>query len=78
MTTTDVLQAALALPHDERTHIVQALLESLDGLEDTDAESIWAKEATRRVEEIGQGDADLIDGDEAHRRIHSQLESMRR
>ena len=63
MTIHDILQAALALPEEERAQLGHRLLESVFGpppqAATTDEE--WAEEIERRVREIRDG-AELLDG----------------
>ena len=77
MTTTDLFEAALGLPLGDRVRLARELLESLDGSADPGADAAWVAEIGRRVEAIGRGEAELIDGDEAHRRIRARLETRR-
>jgi putative addiction module component (TIGR02574 family) len=50
-----VLQEALALSADERAELAAALIASLDGPADPDAEAAWAAEIERRGAEIDAG-----------------------
>jgi putative addiction module component (TIGR02574 family) len=54
--TEDVLfSEALKLPTDKRAELAAALIRSLDGDPDEDAEAAWAAEIERRVRDIKAG-----------------------
>jgi hypothetical protein len=81
--TRQVLKQALRLPQRERATLVAELLRTLDdegdeGLTQEEWEKAWAAEINRRVREIREGNADLIDGDEALRRVRAGLKPRRR
>ncbi len=78
MTTTDLFEAALALPIKHRSELARRLLASLDGPADRDSEEAWAREITRRAEEVRRGEADLVDGDEVYRKARERLLAHRR
>lgn len=77
-----VLEAALALPKDERAELAAKLLASVNAEApvansdmyseydpDPEVEKAWAAEIIRRVERIEAGQAVLVDGDEVHKRM---------
>ena len=49
-----ILQDVLQLPADERAHLVDALMASLNPTED-DVKDAWAKEIAKRLTEIETG-----------------------
>ena len=53
--TATVLAEALRLDEDARTELAAALIASLDGPADTDAETEWAAEIERRVASVESG-----------------------
>jgi putative addiction module component (TIGR02574 family) len=55
----EVLEAALALPPDERASVAEKLVASLDGDVDPDAETEWAAEIERRLARIQVGQASI-------------------
>ena len=60
----DITEVALELPVEARTKLVRTLLESLDPVDETEeTQAAQLKEIRRRVEEIKNGTAELIDGD---------------
>ena len=81
--TRQILEQALRLPQRERATLVGELLRTLDdendeGLTQEEWEKAWAAEIDRRVSEIREGKAELIDGDEALKRVRAGLKSNRR
>jgi putative addiction module component (TIGR02574 family) len=73
-----VLEAALALPEDERADVVGALLESLDGPADEGVEEAWADEIKRRIEDVESGAVKTIPWEEARKHLWQTLESRKR
>jgi putative addiction module component (TIGR02574 family) len=57
---------ALTLLPGDRARLVEALLESLQGEADTEAEAAWEREIARRVAEIESGAVPLIPSAEVH------------
>ena len=81
--TEQVLQQALRLSQRERAALVAELLRTLDdegdeGLTQEEWEEAWSAEIDRRVREIREGKAELIDGDEALERVRAGLKPNRR
>ena len=73
-----VLEEALALPADERRRIAKLLLESVPQASTETAEAIedaWVAEAVRRADEVERGDAEVLDGESALRRLEAKLRS---
>lgn len=62
----EILQAALALPPEERVALSVELLESLDPTDDG-VDEAWNVEVARRIAEIERGEAELVDADEVFR-----------
>jgi putative addiction module component (TIGR02574 family) len=73
MTSSELEEAALHLPAQERARLVQRLLESLDQLPEEEARQLWLVEAQRRADEIDQGEVQLMDGDELEQQIQALL-----
>lgn len=63
---------ALTLSESERAELAHALVSSLDGAPDADANDFWDREIVRRLAEIDAGTANLIDRDEFRRRMRSR------
>lgn len=67
-----VLEAALALPEAEREELAERLLCSLDDAEAASLSPEWKAEIGRRVKEIDDGTAELIEGEEVMRWLRSK------
>ena len=52
----ELLDAAMALPLDERAKLAAELLASMDGKADENVEAVWARELHRRAERAHSGD----------------------
>jgi putative addiction module component (TIGR02574 family) len=50
-----VLKAAMQLSADERARLAESLLDTLDPADESEAESAWAAEISRRSDEIEKG-----------------------
>lgn len=64
-----VLAKALELPESERAELAHDLVISLDGKPDFAAADAWDAEIHKRVMEIDEGTAPLVDADEVLGRI---------
>ena len=64
LTTNDVFQAAFDLPNEDRTRLVERLLETLPESNADEVEKAWKEEVQRRLESIKNGTAKLIPGEE--------------
>lgn len=75
MTTTNdrVIEEALSLPADIRINLVERLLTSLNLPMDKKIDHLWAEEAERRVSQIEEGKAKLINGEEVFANIRKKL-----
>jgi putative addiction module component (TIGR02574 family) len=69
--------AVLSLPANERAELAQALLESLHGDSEPDAEAVWLKELDRRAQAVADGTAKLVDWEDARKRISDRLKARR-
>ncbi|WP_376697476.1 addiction module protein [Wenzhouxiangella sp. EGI_FJ10305] len=65
----------LALSEADRAELAHELLQSLDAPRDNDVEDAWDREITLRINEIEQGQAELIDRAEFRRRLQAKIES---
>ena len=70
--TKSVLDAALALPADDRAEIAERLMLSLDEQRQREIEDAWAAEIQRRMDEVDRGEVAMIPADEAMRRIRER------
>lgn len=73
-----LLTAALALPPADREEFAERLLRSLDGSEYVELSPAWKSEIDRRLKEIDDGTAELIDGDEVMEWLRSKAEGKQR
>ena len=70
-TTEEIEKAVLHLPLQERAHLAQKLLESLDQLPEAEARQLWLVEAQRRADEIDQGKIQLVSGEELENQVQA-------
>jgi putative addiction module component (TIGR02574 family) len=69
-----VLEAALALPSDERARLAHELLLSLDADEDEkDVQAAWTEDLARRLREVRDGTVELSDLDEVDAYVAQKL-----
>jgi putative addiction module component (TIGR02574 family) len=67
--TQELLNDAMRLPDEQRAALAAALIESLDGGVDEDAEAAWAVEIARRLREVESGHVKTIPWPQARRMI---------
>lgn len=65
LTVEQIAEEALSLPSEARALLADRLVESLDPAEDGHAHQLWVAEARRRRDDIRNGRAKTIPGDEA-------------
>lgn len=70
----EILSAALALSPGARAMLADHLLESLNWENQKRIDAIWAEEAERRMQEIRDGKAQTIDGEQ----VMSELRARRK
>jgi hypothetical protein len=70
MLTPDLERSLLQLPLQDRAHLAQVLLESLDRLPEAEVRRLWSEEARRRAEEIDRGEVQTVSGEELERQVH--------
>ena len=76
MTTSDILNAALALPADERAEVAHKLLLSLEpGESDPGVTQAWTEEIRRRLQAIREGRTTLREWNDALEDIRQSLVS---
>jgi putative addiction module component (TIGR02574 family) len=72
----DILRAkAFELPISERAKLAHDLLASLDGPADSDVSAAWEAEILRRLDQLDDGTAKLIDRAELSRRMRRRMAS---
>ncbi len=72
-----VLENALSLRQEDRARLIHKLIASLEQESDPDAQALWATELMRRSQAVENGTATLIDADEVHADIATQLRDIR-
>ena len=77
MTVDEIVQEALALPHEDRTRVVKEILHSLEPHDAVRAEpeweQAWDQEIERRVRDLDEGRATAISHEEFQGRVRSRL-----
>ncbi|MFY9823905.1 MAG: addiction module protein [Thermoanaerobaculia bacterium] len=73
-TAEDLLKQALTLDEKDRASVAGALIESLHGQPDPDAEEAWDIEIRRRVEELESGAVETIPWAEVRERLFRGFE----
>jgi putative addiction module component (TIGR02574 family) len=72
--TDELISEAMSLPVEARTLLVNKLLESLNP-PDKEIDSLWVKEAEKRVEELRTGKIKTIPGEEVFSKISKKINS---
>jgi putative addiction module component (TIGR02574 family) len=70
--------AVLSLSREERAELAHDLLRSLDEARDSEVETAWLREITRRAKEVAEGAVQAVDWEAARLRIAQRLEARRR
>jgi len=70
----ELLRKALCLDENDRASVAGALIESLHGEPEPDAEAAWDAEIQRRVEELDSGAVETIPWTEVRKRLFRGLE----
>jgi len=73
MKTQDVIDEIISLPLEECALVADSLPRSLKSPE-TEIDTQWAKESTRRLEELRSGKVKTIPGDEVFSRVFDRPE----
>ena len=68
-----VLEDAMRLDDPDRALVAAELIASLDGVADADAETAWALEIDRRVQEIQAGTVELTSWEDLRTRIEREI-----
>ena len=69
----EVLRDALELPLEARAALVDSLIESLDQIVDEGVEEAWREEIYRRLQQIDSGAIQLIQWEDARRRLRTHV-----
>ncbi|MCK7543500.1 addiction module protein [Marinobacter bryozoorum] len=68
----EVIDEASALPVDERAHVIESLLQSLNPTE-VDIDEKWAEVAQARLAELESGESEAIPGEDVFNKVRSRL-----
>ena len=68
----EIMNAALALPPEDRVLLAEQLMDSLPVENQERIEALWAEEAERRNREIEDGTVKAIPGEEVMERLRSR------
>jgi putative addiction module component (TIGR02574 family) len=71
-----ILEAALALPEEERAELALRLVESLEAAQDSQMEMAWAAEVADRVEALRAGRAETIPLEDAIANARGHLRGL--
>ena len=63
----------LSLPPDDRARLAHELIESLDSLSEAEVERLWLDEADRRAQQVDNGSATRVPGEEVARKARALL-----
>lgn len=75
----DLRAELLTLPASEREELADQLYESLDDeARDPDWEQAWRKEIERRLVDVTSGRVELLDADQLHDALRTELHALRR
>lgn len=74
-TTQEILNAAKALPEEERLLLAHSLFDSIHEMEE-DVEQAWIEEIRRRCGEIDRGEVELIPAEEVFEEARRILASQ--
>jgi putative addiction module component (TIGR02574 family) len=69
----ELLQQALSLSEEERADLAASLLNSLEPSPDSDAESSWQEESSRRASDLDSGKAKTIPWQEVQSLVSAAL-----
>lgn len=78
MTLDEIRDMVLRLPSHERRGLAVDLFVSVDDEDPTDAETAWAEEIRRRVEEFDAGTAELIPAEQVFAEAQAQVDQVAR
>jgi len=71
-TAEEVLEAALALPEEQRAEIAALLQESIDKPETGEADAACDEDIARRLKAIDDGSVELIPAEDVHRELRQK------
>ena len=71
----EILEAALALPLEARSALIDSLVDSLDAEVDRDAEELWHKEILKRIDQINRHEVRTVPWSEVRARMIAKVRS---
>ena len=71
LTANQILEAALALPYEERSEVAIRLAESVEGFASPEIEAAWNEEIARRIKEADEGGVPSIPAEEVYRQLRA-------
>lgn len=74
MNTKHIESEALRLPPQDRARLALELIESLDTFAESEVESLWLEESSRRARQIDEESVELISGDVVAREARALLQ----
>ena len=69
----EIMRIALTLPPGSRAMLAEHLLESLDAPDQQAIDTVWAKEAEKRLQDIKDGRVKPISGPQVLRNLRDRL-----
>jgi len=69
---TEIISAALALPPAIRAELAKELLNSLEDGAQLAIDAAWADEAERRIDQLDQGGAQLLPGEDVIAKLRNR------
>lgn len=71
---TEIADATMQLPSEERIALVDLLLKSLNMPTREDIDALWAVEAEKRVAAVESGETTVLDGEQVFSEIRQRLQ----
>ncbi len=75
ITTKDLFQQSLGLAERDRADLANQILESLEPV-DAEAESAWAEEIKRRMEDLESGGVEAVPWEEVRAKLAQKLDTL--
>lgn len=69
----ELRQEIQALSPEEREELLRGIIEDLDGPPDTGVAEAWEAEIKRRIADIDAGRVEMVPGEEALKRVRSEV-----
>lgn len=82
MNVEEVEQALLALDEHDRVAVIHRGLRSLDtedaNVDQAEVDAAWRSELRRRIDDVESGKVELVDVDESHAQLRTELAARRK